>query len=197
VIGLLNKMKDLAYTTDNVQYEFWTMQAAMSRLVSMRQDPRESLNNFCKRFLGQLDVTEDVWGKLIPNNMKGKKAEEQEKARNKYLACVFLAAVDRDKYKKAVDDLNNDFLLGNTNYPEDVPGMMTLLTNRRGGGKSRQIDAIRDGIGRASFAQRQQGSSQRETRICYNCNERGHIARDCPARDGNNSPGVVQPRARQ
>jgi hypothetical protein len=154
LIGLLGKIRDLAYTTDNVQYEFWTMQATMRRLMTVRQGTKESLDAFTKRFLSQQEVTEDVWGELIPQMMKGKAVVEQEKARHKFLACVFLAGVDPNRYGRTVDDLNNDFLLGTVSYPVDVPGMMTLLSNRRGGGGGNiHVNAIQDGVVGASFAQ--------------------------------------------
>jgi hypothetical protein len=96
VIGLLNKLKEFAYTTKNVQYEFWTMQASIKELVEMRQDPKESLNAYGKRFIAQLEVTEDVWGgKLVPMKLKGKATALQTEGRNKLLACLFLAGVDQ------------------------------------------------------------------------------------------------------
>jgi len=180
VIGLLKTLKGLAYTTDNVQYEFWIMQASIKKLIEMRQEPKESLIGFAKRFLGQLEVTEDVWGQLIPNKMKGKPVSEQEKARNKYLACVFLAGVDKSKYGKAVDDLNNDFLLGAVSYPEDVPSMMTLLSNRRGDRGSNKVEgALRDGdddssVYSTSFAQ------EKVDKFCYCCGDPDHISPNCP-----------------
>jgi len=181
VIGLLKTLQGLAYTTDNVQYEYWIMQACMRKLIQMRQEPKESLAGFAKRFLAQLDVTEEVWGKLIPSKMKGKPMEDQQKARNKYLACVFLAGVDQSKYGKAVSDLNNDFLLGAVSYPEDVGGMMTLLSNRRGDHGSRKVeDALKDGdddssVYSASFA-------QGKGRFCYCCGDPEHTAPNCPER---------------
>ena len=32
------------------------------------------------------------------------------KARNEFIACIFLAGVDRKRYKDAIDEMNNDFL---------------------------------------------------------------------------------------
>jgi len=180
VIGLLKTLQGLAYTTDNVQYEYWIMQASMRKLIEMRQEPKESLIGFAKRFLAQQDVTEDVWGKLIPNKMKGKPTDDQDKARNKYLACVFLAGVDKSKYGKAVNDLNNDFLLGSISYPEDVGSMMTLLSNRRGDHGSNKIEsALKDGdddssIISTSFAQ------EKVDKFCYCCGDPEHISPNCP-----------------
>jgi len=175
VVGLLAKLKELAYTTDNVQYEYWTMQAVMRRFIEMRQEPKESLNEFAKRFLSQLDVTEDVWGRLIPMKMKGKPKDEQDRARNKYLACVFLAGVDRSRHGKAVEALNNDYLLGNISYPEDVPGMLTLLSNRRDGNSdSKYEEAQKDGaLTMMSFVQK--GKQV----VCYCCGNKGHTSKNC------------------
>ena len=39
----------------------------------------------------------------------------------------FLAGVDRDRYKDAIDELNNDFLRHGKEYPADVSSMVTWL----------------------------------------------------------------------
>jgi hypothetical protein len=46
--------------------------------------------------------------------------ENDKKVRDKFLACLFLACTDRERYKDVIDDLGNDYGLGNVNYPEDV-----------------------------------------------------------------------------
>jgi Zinc knuckle len=174
VIGLLNKIRELVYSMENVQYEYWTMQASIKNLLNLKQQEKESLASYCKRFLEQQEVTEEIWGAMIPMKMKGKLLTEQDEARNRFLACVFLAGVDRNKYKTVLDDLNNDFVLGTVNYPEDIAGMMTLLSNRRGGGVSdRKLDAIRDGASESSFAQ------YSEKLKCWKCGETGHTKRNC------------------
>ena len=66
VAGLLSKMRDLVYTTDGVQYEYWTLQAVMRKMLTLRQEDKESLASFFRRFISQVEVTEDVWGSLIP-----------------------------------------------------------------------------------------------------------------------------------
>jgi hypothetical protein len=71
-----------------------------------------------------------------------------KEARDKFLACLFLACTDRKRYKEVIDDLGNDFSLGNINYPEDVSGIMSLLTNRQGlkTARSKQLEDIQDGV---------------------------------------------------
>ena len=69
---------------------------------------------------------------MIPAKMKDKSTKEQKKAREKFLACMFLASMDRKLYKKPIDDLNNDFLAGTNKYPEDASSMLAYLSNKTG-----------------------------------------------------------------
>jgi hypothetical protein len=111
---------------------------------------------------------------MIPHKMKGRLTEEQDKARNKFLACVFLAGVNKGRYEKAMNELNNDFLLGAVSYPEDVPAMISFLSNRQEQGKYQpQPDRDTD-TEVPSFVQ--------ETKICYCCGKKGHTSFTCPSR---------------
>jgi hypothetical protein len=156
-LALLSKMKSLVYGTDQAQYVFWEMQAAMSGLFDLKQQSGESLGDYAIRFEDQVESTEGVFGPLIPTFViKGKPTEEEVKNRNKFLACVFLANADRERYKPVIDDLGNDYSLGNPNYPGDIPSMLNLLSNRRGlkSPKAKQIEDLQDGVkGSTSFHQ--------------------------------------------
>ena len=179
VIGLLKLIEQFAFSTENVQYEFWTQQASMRTLLTMQQQPKESLANYERRHTAQTEVTETVCGKLILHKYSKEKPDEQEKVRNKLLSAAFLAGVDRDRHKQAIDDLNNSHILGKGSYPEDVPSMVQYLNNRRGGGgSSKQIEANKDGM-MTSFAQ--------TSRVqCWKCNEYGHTKKDCPKKKQGN-----------
>ena len=93
---------------------------------------------------------------------------------NKFLACMFLAGVDRDRHKDAIDELNNDYICHGKEYPQDVQRMMGWLSNRRGtGGSSKKEEDAADGV--TSFAQIDQKSRVR----CKSRGVRGHYAWDC------------------
>lgn len=178
VISLLLKLKGLAFGNNNTQYEFWTLQATIKVMMTMQQGKTETLNNFSKRFLAQQEVTEEMWGPLIPNKLsEGKKNDKtNETARNKFFACLFLSSVNRERYKQAIMDLNNDYVHDSTtSYPEDVPNMLALLNNRKEDNETtnRPASTHRRG-GETSFAQ---GQPQRK---CKHCRKKGHYAHQCP-----------------
>ena len=58
VVGLLAKIKEMVYTTDKTQYEYWDMQKQVRVLHTMKQEQRESVEDFGHRFLEQAEVTE-------------------------------------------------------------------------------------------------------------------------------------------
>jgi len=178
VIGLLNMIKDVVYNAGGVRNKFVIMQSVNRSLYGRgtTQRPNESLNDYGQRFLQQVEVVEAVWGKLVPPCHENDSAKDQESARNQYLASLFLGGTDLARYKAAVDELNNNYVLGKDVYPADVPTAIMVLTNRRGygGPRRRQAEDISDGLSVVSFAQPQDKVK------CYNCNKFGHIARKCP-----------------
>jgi len=91
---------------------------------------------------------------------------------------LFLGGTDQARHKAAVDELNNNCVLGKDVHPADVSAAITMLTNRRGygGSRQRQVEDLSDGLSVVSFAQ------QKEKVKCYNCNKFGHITKKCPER---------------
>ena len=69
VVQLLKTVKELVYSTDNVQYELWTMQAQLKRFVNIKQQPNEDILSYTKRYLSQYEVFASTWGSLIPTKL--------------------------------------------------------------------------------------------------------------------------------
>jgi hypothetical protein len=103
VTGLLQFMRELVYSTHSTQYEYWVMQASMKTLITMTQHDKESLASFSKKFLAKVEANEAMWGKLIPAKLKGQATGTQDAGRDKFLACLFLAGVNRHHYKDVID----------------------------------------------------------------------------------------------
>jgi hypothetical protein len=65
-----------------------------------------------------IDVTESQWRTLVPtaaatNETNGKTS------RAKFMTCVFLAGVGTEKYGRLKTELNNAFVAGQNNYPNE------------------------------------------------------------------------------
>ena len=74
-------------------------------------------------------MTESVWGPLIPQNMKGKPTEAQEKARKAYIARLFLHRLNK-RYHGVVNELSKAYMNGRNEYPEDLSDALTWITNQ-------------------------------------------------------------------
>jgi len=62
VVGLLDKLKEMAFSTGGVQHPFWTLQNVLRRLTAINQGPKELVANYHKRFLATTEVIEVQWG---------------------------------------------------------------------------------------------------------------------------------------
>jgi hypothetical protein len=142
VCSLLNAMRVLVHHTEATHYEYWKMQIQQRNLFKVSQGANEPLTTYCKRFIEQLDMTEETWGRLIPAKANGKTKDEQEEARERYLACVLLGGTDSTKYRSTIDDLCNDFLHGDVHYPKTLSSMVAYLANRKGK-PSKRTDGFR------------------------------------------------------
>jgi len=183
VIGLLNMIKELVFNAGGVRNKFDIMQSLNRTLYGRgnTQRPNESLNEYGKRFLQQVEVVEAVWGKLVPPCHENDNAKDKESARNQYLASLFLGGTDQARYKAAVDELNNNYVLGKDVHPADVPAAIMVLTNRRGygGSRQRQVEDLSDGLSVISFAQASKQGRDRSKVQCYRCNQFGHMSKNC------------------
>jgi hypothetical protein len=79
------------------------MQASLTTFLTLTLHEKEGLASFGKKFMAQLEATELVWGPLIPTKYKDKSNADQAAARNKFLACVFLAGVERYNFKPVIN----------------------------------------------------------------------------------------------
>ena len=184
VIGLLKLMKSLTFAKMNVQYEYWTLVSSMKKLFFLQQHRKETLPSYYRRFAAARDVVEEQNGSLFPTKIKeAATSDTEEVVRDKYHACIFLAGVDKARYGKLIDELNNAHLTGQENYPESVEAAMNMLSHRMDGDEKNVIIDFEEEekLHETSFAQKGQHTGKNVT--CFNCGKKGHIAPNCPEKD--------------
>ena len=178
--GLLAKLKTLAFASGGVQNPHLTLAKQLRRSTNVHQGRTESLASYHKRFLANTEVLEAHWGPFCPMKLAGNEKDADKKSRNKLQAMIFLEGADDGRFGKLKHELNNSYLADNDNYPESLDATLTRLSlyqdNQDGG--LRNAGAPRTKM-ETSFAQTRYQQRLASIR-CYECNELGHVARDCP-----------------
>jgi hypothetical protein len=98
------------------------------RVLTMRQQDNKPLAEYYKRFTSCVDVAESQWGTLVPTAAAMNETNEKM-SRDKFITCVFLAAVDPKKYGRLKTELNNAYVAGQNNYPKTVESAVTILSH--------------------------------------------------------------------
>ena len=80
----------------------------------------------------------------------GQQAIVQESAKYMYLACDFLCQSDRKRYGRLLEELENDFTKGNSNYPTDLVTAYRMISEYKNC-QTRSSVPESDGV---AFAQR-------------------------------------------
>ena len=89
------------------------------KVLTMRQQDKEPLAEYYKRFTSCVDVAESQRRTLVPTAATTNAADE-ETSRDKFITCIFLAGVDTKKYGRLKTELNNTYVAGQNNYPKTV-----------------------------------------------------------------------------
>jgi hypothetical protein len=105
------------------------------------------------------------------------KVKASQIAMDKYLAVTYIAAYNKTRYGKLLEDLENDFTKGTNNYPVNVTSAYNLVINYKNYLKA-GCHLINDTQG-VSFANVGKRQVDRSKEKCYSCNALGLYANDC------------------
>ena len=127
----------------NYQYSLYPITSifkAIKNVVNIKQDDKEYLEAFTKRFNNYKDIMETQHGNLtlskyiktLPgyDSSKIEKVKlDSEWAYEKFVAYNFIQGIDHRKMVRTEDDLANQFTLSFNSYPCNVPNKKNMIIN--------------------------------------------------------------------
>lgn len=144
------------------------------------------------KFLSEFIKHTDDYNKLTDTV---KKEELREKAFKKWTAYMMLRNGDNNKYGALKGTLNNQYALGNKQWPSSCSAMTDVMTNHRWDDKYNQVNQkMREknnqsqesqGYSNSNNDDKGQSLAQSDKKRdlptrCFKCGEEGHISPKCP-----------------
>ena len=210
LVGLWRNIKDICTRGRCAADNFITLRAtaeAQERLNGVRQHKNEDIARFYDRFLEEVAMAESLGVTVTPPARDPNDDIEVavvKKARDLTLANTFLLRIDRRRYAKVLDELDN-ITIRNRNekhMPKTVLKAYQIVSNYRDSTAPR----VAEGEGAAFVAKKDQGhkgkqsgqqrpategkpaaddasegkSDKKDNKKCHFCKQPGHFRAECP-----------------
>eukprot|EP00977_Amphora_coffeiformis_P019690 scaffold7395_cov175-Amphora_coffeaeformis.AAC.4 len=191
VVGLLQLIKDAAYDLNKKKYPPMQVAMALKRLVMMRQYDNEDVVDYYKQFNSTFEMVDRAYGEIAPmvlaqrdqaytNDAEGISRVE----RNKMLAYMFMDRANKKLFGYFMKNMQNDYALGNDNYPTDIETALQVLllyqegTQKKTSKKEQWVNEPNPGPIELAFAQMTK-NNKRKHALCFKCGKKGHKEPDC------------------
>jgi hypothetical protein len=141
-IAVLEAIKTLMHNPVRAQYPLASMTDALGRFVNAKQQEKESLLDYIKRFKQLRDVVKSQMGNkfldkfvehlttyqaAIPADQLIMKVE----AYSKWMAYLLIRGSNQTKYGSLMKGLVSQFSLGNDQYPKTIMTVAGVLSNHK------------------------------------------------------------------
>jgi hypothetical protein len=146
-LKLIRIICEFIFKSDDRQYKYKVEDQAKRAYYNLRQTPEMSCQEYFERVRNIVDVIKSLGGNLAddmhltdelpdrnrPRNgwTEAQKNEARERIENKTIAYGILVRADRSRYRKLIEEVENDFLNGHDNYPKTPTDAYNLLVNYR------------------------------------------------------------------
>jgi len=168
-----------------------------------------SCQEYFERVQNVVDVIESLGGSLVDDmHLKDELPEREprngyteeqlaavrKRIQDKTVAYGILVRADRSRFGKLIEEIENDFLKGNNDYPVTPTEAYNLLVNYRSYSNNKRTVG-QGGLDHVAFLsegkrQKQESESRYFLHIkCFKCNQFGHYKSDCPASNKENGSG--------
>ena len=129
----------------------------------------------------------EIIAKMEDKTYSSKSNEEKELAReeaaNRFLAYEYLKGMDRIRYGTIKEELHNEYLKGQQNYPKTITEAYQLQTNYWIKRKP-MLNKVGAGVSfmnkTGKHKEQNNNDDWKKEAMCHECGEKGHIRPDCP-----------------
>jgi hypothetical protein len=165
-LKLIKILREFVFKSDDQQYKYKAEDQAKRNYYNLRQTPEMSCQEYFERVRNVVDVIKSLGGSLVDNmHLKdelperelrnGYNAEQLAGARkiiqDKTVAYGILVRADRNRYGKLIEEIENDFLKGNNDYPKTPTEACNLLVNYRSYNNNQKRAATQGGSDHVAF----------------------------------------------
>jgi Zinc knuckle len=206
-VELLKLVKQISFNFQSQKYLHQAVHEAKRRFYTQYQGKTMTAQEYLEQFNNHVDVLKHVGAVIGPDTSivnfiadgNTVNSFHRASATTEYLAVAFMLGADRTRYGKLIEDLENSYLQGQSNYPKTVTEAYNVLSNwkqdprnfvRMGKTGTEGVvfntngeKATEPGTGTvlANVAKKPEKSKDHIT--CFKCNEKGHYASECPQKE--------------